>query len=181
VESVVAALEPAETPVAVKSVEVAIPSASIVSVEVAKLSVSIKMPEVIAVMPEVIVVEPVEPFTTREPPKSRPIPPPVKSWLVVVEAIPRAYADEHSVDKVVRSPETIRSAIERIVIVIPVWTRRRSVVEPIIRADLHANRHLSLRMDCGQHDKNCQQGQVFQVTHHRTSAPMDVTARIGEP
>jgi hypothetical protein len=148
VESVVATLEPAGTPVAVKSVEVAIPSeSSIVSIEVVELSVSIKMPEVIVIkMPEVIVVEPVEPFTTREPSKSGPIPPPVKSWLVVVEAIPRTHSDEHSVDKVFRSPVTIRRAIERIVIVIPVWTRRRSVVEPISRADLHTNRHLSLRM-----------------------------------
>jgi hypothetical protein len=159
VESVFATLEPAGTPIAVKSVEVAIPSEpSIVSIEVMKVSVSIKMPEV-------IVIEPVEPFTTREPSKSRPIPPPVKSRLVVVEAIPRAHSNEHSVDKVFRSPVTIRRAIERIVIVVPVCTRRRSVVEPISRADLHTNRHLSLRMDCGQHYENSQQGQVFQVTH----------------
>lgn len=139
---------------------------SSIAVEVAESSIFIEAMKVVTIeVMEIVTIEPTKPFAAWERDKSRAVPPTIERWVQVVEVVPRAYTDEHAAGKPLRSPVTIRSAVEGIVVVISVWTRRRSVVKPICRADLHTDRHLCVRMDCRQHHKNRQQGQVFEVTH----------------
>jgi hypothetical protein len=60
----------------------------------------------------------------------------------VVEAIPRPGANEHAIDKILRSPVTVRSATERIVRVVSVWACRGNVVVTVVTTDMDTDRNL---------------------------------------
>lgn len=73
---------------------------------------------------------------------SRPVPAVIKHRVVVVETIPRPDADEHAVDKILRSPVTVGSATERIVRVVSVRACRGNVIVAVIMTDMDTERNL---------------------------------------
>ena len=118
-------------------------------------------------MPSMIVVEPpaalvvIVPVTPPEAMEmfsgkvniSRPVPALIQHWVRVVEVIPRARANEHAVDKPLRSPVAVRSAPVRIVRVVAVGACRRNVVVAVVPADMDTDRNLGRRSRCRQRDK----------------------------
>jgi hypothetical protein len=73
---------------------------------------------------------------------SRAVPALIKHWVVVVETIPRPDADEHAVDKILRSPVTVGSATERIVRIVSVRACRGNVVVAVVMTDMDTDRNL---------------------------------------
>ena len=73
---------------------------------------------------------------------SRPVPALIEHWLPVIETIPRPGADEHAVDKIVRSPVTVRSATERIVRVVSVRACGGNVIVAVVATDMDTDRNL---------------------------------------
>jgi len=73
---------------------------------------------------------------------SRPVPSLIERWVHVIETIPRPGADEHAVDKIPRSPVTVRSATERIVRVVSVRACGGNVVVAVVSTDMDVDRNL---------------------------------------
>jgi hypothetical protein len=116
-------------------------AAALVVVIVMVMVMFASMPPMIVVpVPAVVVIVPVVPEPMEVLPGkvdiSRSVPALIEHWLPVVETIPRAGADEYAVDKIVRSPVTIRSAAERIVRVVSVRARRGDVVVAVVPTDM---------------------------------------------
>ena len=87
---------------------------------------------------------------------------PVVATAVVAStpAPPGADADKHAVYEIVGSPETVRRAGIRIIIVVSVRTDRLRSVFAVIRSDSHANGNLRVSASCCGKQQNPKQSCV---------------------
>jgi hypothetical protein len=128
--SVESAIPAARSAVLVESTEAAIAPESVV---VEPVEITVGVPPVEAA---VKVVESMEPRAAAEAyPESR---------MHVIEAVPRAGADEYSLGEPLRPPVAVGGAIERIIRVITPGAYRRRIVEAVARTYLYADRNLGL-------------------------------------
>ncbi|HEY6253790.1 MAG TPA: hypothetical protein VI685_27860 [Candidatus Angelobacter sp.] len=70
----------------------------------------------------------------------------VKFRMPVVKVVPGTGANEHAACEPLRAPVTVGCAIKWIVGIEAVLAHRRRIIKAVIRADLHANGNLCLRV-----------------------------------
>lgn len=78
------------------------------------------------------------------------------SAVAIVAAVPRAGADKDPADKIVGTVEAIRGAFVGVVVVVSVRTNGSyadvAVFRTVTWADSDANRNLSMRVTCSEHE-----------------------------
>src|SRR5215472_17388744 len=113
---------------------------SAVTVDMAEVTIATKFAVMVkAAEVPIITIEATEMFPAREVYKFRAVPPAIERRMQVIEMVPGACANEHAVDKPLRSPVTIRRATKRIIGIVAVRAHRRNIIKAVAWPDLDAN------------------------------------------
>src|SRR5215472_3571853 len=126
--------------VMVEAAEVTIATKLAVMVKAAEVMIAVKFAVMIKVaQAPIITIEATEMFPAREVYKFGAVPPAIERRMQVIEMVPGACANEHAVDKPLRSPVTIRRATKRIIGIVAVRAHRRNIIKAVAWPDLDAN------------------------------------------